>query len=460
MFYSEDKSGAVQIIPVLKSNFEKFIKTAATNISNWLITNNFKANSGEICLVADSKGKLCSVYVGMLERNDIKAFANIALKLPPAKYYIDYRLTKEVSILWALAQYQFTRYKKNDSKPKILVLAKNQLKEVRAIVESTFLIRNLINTPTEDLGPQELSYELEKLAKTHNANFSEVMGNDLIAQNFPAIYIVGRASNRDPRLLRMSWGTDKAPLLCLVGKGVCFDTGGLDLKPSNGMRYMKKDMGGAAHVIGLANLIMTMNLPIRIEVIIPAVENSVAGNSYRPGDVINTRQGLTVEVGNTDAEGRLVLADALTLASELKPKLILDFATLTGAARVALGLDVAAMFSNDNAIANQLQSLGEKFNDPIWQLPLYKGYRASIEPAIADLSNTGDSSFGGAITAALFLECFVKTKTPWVHFDIMAWNNVSRAGKPQGGEALAIRAVYEFLKLHFKKMKNIDDPIK
>ncbi len=451
MFYSDNIENAVQIIPILKNNFEKYIKKEPENIKNWLIANDFKANCGDLCLLADKNGKLKSVYIGIEERNDITAFASIALKLPAGIYYVDSKISKEVAIYWGLAQYKFLKYKKIKIKRRVLTLATNQLKEVRAIFESIVLIRDLINTPTEDLGPEELSFELEKLAEEFQADFSEVVGNDLMALNFPAIYVVGRASNRDPRLLRMSWGNAKDPLICLVGKGVCFDTGGLDLKPSNGMRNMKKDMGGAAHVIGLAKLIMQMNLPIRIEVIIPAVENSVAGNSYRPGDVIQTRQGLTVEIGNTDAEGRLVLADALTLASELKPKLILDFATLTGAARVALGLDVAAMFSNDNLIASQLQVLGEKFDDPIWQLPLYNGYKKSIQPAIADLSTTGDSPFGGAITAALFLEFFVKSKTPWVHFDIMAWNNLTRVGKPQGGEALAIRSVYEFLKHNFKK---------
>lgn len=453
MFYNTSAEKAVQIIPVLKNNFEKFIKKAPKNIKNWLIANDFKANGGELCLFADKNGELISVYIGITERNDITSFASVVLKLPAGNYYIDYKVNKEVAIFWGLAQYKFSKYKKSQIKPRVLTLAKNQLKEVRSIFESIVLIRDLINTPTEDLGPQELSLELEKLSQEYNADFSEVVGNDLMSLNFPAIYVVGRASNRDPRLLRMSWGKAKDPLICLVGKGVCFDTGGLDLKPSNGMRNMKKDMGGAAHAMGLAKLIMQMNLPIRLEVIIPAVENSVAGNAYRPGDVIKTRQGLTVEIGNTDAEGRLVLADALTLASELRPKLLLDFATLTGAARVALGLDVAAMFSNDNLIASQLQLLGEKFNDPIWQLPLYKGYKTSIQPAIADLSNTGDSPFGGAITAALFLEFFVGSKTPWVHFDIMAWNNSSRAGKPQGGEALAIRAVYEFLKQNFKLNK-------
>lgn len=446
MFYTKESDKTIQIIPVIKSHAEQFINSQKPKVKTWLNANDFKGYSGQICLLPNSKGELDAVYLGMADKRDYQALATAASKLPDGSYQLSTKLDKDLLIYWGLAQYQFDRYKTKDLKKNKLLLSTNQFKEINSIVESISTIRDLINTPTEDMGPAQLADHLSQLAEQYNATFIEVVGSDLIEQNFPAIYTVGRAASREPRLLRMHWGDKKHPLICLVGKGVCFDTGGLDLKPSGAMRYMKKDMGGAAHVIGLAQLIMAMNLPIQIEVLIPAVENAVSGDAYRPGDIIQTRKGLTVEIGNTDAEGRVVLADALTLASELKPKLVIDFATLTGAARVALGIELAAMFSNESSIADDLIKLGDKHQDPMWQLPLFQSYRRLIEPEVADLSNSGESSYGGAITAALFLESFVNKKLPWVHFDIMAWNTASKPGKPKGGEALAIRAVYEYLK--------------
>ncbi len=449
MFYTSNKGKAILIVPVVVSHAKQFISSQSIEVRQWLQVNDFKAESGQVCIMPTGNGQIKCVYVGLADDNDHLAYAKLAKEIPAGSYYFESTISKEAALFWGLAQYQFDRYKKVSQKLRVLVLAKGLRDEVEVLVQATALTRTLINTPTEDMGPEQLADALEAVALKHQASFSQVIGDELLTQNFPAIHVVGRASHRAPRLLRMRWGNETHPLVCLVGKGVCFDTGGLDLKPSNGMRNMKKDMGGAAHVIGLASVLMSMNLPIQLDVIIPAVENAVAGNAYRPGDVINTRQGLTVEIGNTDAEGRVVLADALTLAGELNPALVIDFATLTGAARVAVGLDIAAMFSNDKGIANTLQDLGEKHKDPIWQLPLYQPYKSDIEPSIADLSNSGTSSFGGAITAALFLESFVKSNTPWVHFDVMAWNNSARPGKPAGGEALALRAVYEFLKKRF-----------
>lgn len=450
MFFDNDKKNALGITPVISTQFTAFLKKCTPKEQAWLKANEFKAASGEICLMPSDKGGLDSVLLGLANKDDLEAFAKCAMKVPEGKYFLDKKIAIEAAVFWGLAQYRFNQYKPKPNCPRILVLPNSQLKEVVALVESTAVIRTLINTPTEDMGPEHLAHALDTLSKKHEALFSEVVGDDLLTENFPAIHVVGRASHRPPRLLRMRWGKAKNPLICLVGKGVCFDTGGLDLKPSDGMRNMKKDMGGAAHVIGLADLIMTMNLPIQLEVLIPAVENAVSGNAYRPGDVISTRKGLRVEIGNTDAEGRVVLSDALTLACELKPALIIDFATLTGAARVAVGLDIAALFSNHQETATTLQMLGEKHNDPIWQLPLYQPYRSLISPDIADLCNSATSGYGGAITAALFLESFVSSKIPWVHFDVMAWNNSARPGKPAGGEALAVRAVYEYLKQRFK----------
>lgn len=454
MIYTTDEDGAILLIPVLKAHNKQFISSQNHKTKTWLEANQFTAESGQICSVANAQGEVEAVYIGLADKMDFWAYAKAVKQLPAAKYQIKAKLSKEAMIYWGLAQYQFSKYKATSKLNRTLVVAKSQIKEVSQTVESIALIRTLINTPAEDMGPKQLAEALKDIAESYQAEFSELIGNDLLAQNFPAVHVVGRASSREPRLLRMRWGKKQDPLICLVGKGVCFDSGGLDLKPSSGMRNMKKDMGGAAHVIGLAKLIMSMKLPIQLEVIVAAVENSVSANAYRPGDVVKTRKGLSVEIGNTDAEGRVILADALTLASELKPKLIIDFATLTGAARVALGLDVAAMFSNQQPLASELQTIGQKIDDPLWQLPLYQPYNALIKPEIADLSNSGESPFGGAITAALFLEHFVHKKIPWIHFDIMAWNISARPGKPKGGEALAIRAVYEFLKKYLKQLKN------
>lgn len=446
MFYTSAKNDAILVVPVLTGHVEQFISSQTIEVRQWLNANEFSAKSGQVCIMPKANGQIKCIYFGLNNETDLTAYAKLAKALPQGTYYFEGEINIEAAVFWGLSQYQFDKYKKSDKRACCLWLDELQRQEVEAIVDATNLVRTLINTPTEDMGPEHLAFALSDLSDQFKAKFSQVIGDDLLDENFPAIHVVGRASNRLPRLLRLSWGKKTDPLLCLVGKGVCFDTGGLDIKPSSAMRNMKKDMGGAAHVMGLAQLIMTMNLPIQLEVLIPAVENAVAGNAYRPGDIIDTRKGLTVEIGNTDAEGRVVLSDALALACELKPKLIIDFATLTGAARVAVGLDIAAMFSTNQEIAQTLQSLGQKHFDPIWQLPLHQDYRSDIEPGIADLSNSGSSPYAGAITAALFLESFVDKDIPWVHFDMMAWNNSARPGKPAGGEAMGIRAVYEFLK--------------
>ena len=272
-----------------------------------------------------------------------------------------------------------------------------------------------------------------------------IRGVDLLNSNFPAVHAVGRASDREPRLLKMEWGDEDDPLLALCGKGVCFDTGGLNLKPGAGMALMKKDMGGAAHVLGLARLIMQAKLPVRLLVLIPAVENSVSGNAYRPGDVISTRKGLTVEIGNTDAEGRVILADALTYACESEPDLLIDFATLTGAARIALGTDLPPVFSNDVTIANDIVAAGDTEEDPLWVMPLYQPYKELLKSPIADLNNMSRTPFGGCITAALFMEHFITPETDWVHIDTWAWNQGNRPGRPEGGEAIGLRAVFRYL---------------
>jgi leucyl aminopeptidase len=309
--------------------------------------------------------------------------------------------------------------------------------------EAIFLGRDLINTPAGDLLPSGLAQAAEDLAKRHGAEFREIVGADLLSMGYPAIHAVGRASADAPRLIDIGWGSLAHPRVTLVGKGVCFDSGGLDIKPAAGMQLMKKDMGGAAAVLALAHMIMAADLKLRLRVLVPAVENAIAGNAFRPLDVLGTRKGLTVEVGNTDAEGRLILADALTEADSEKPALLIDCATLTGAARVALGPELPALFARQDALADRLLGCGRAVADPLWRLPLWPGYRKTLDSKVADLSSTGESALHGAITAALFLAEFVDPATQWVHLDIYAWNAKTRPGRPEGGEPSAVRALYE-----------------
>jgi leucyl aminopeptidase len=308
------------------------------------------------------------------------------------------------------------------------------------------LVRDLVNTPTEDMGPSELADAVIHAADQLGASASVIKGDDLLTENYPAVHAVGRAASRPPRMISLTWGEKDHPVLALVGKGVCFDSGGLDIKPASGMKLMKKDMGGAAHALALARLVIQYELPVRLLLLIPAVENSIAGNAYRPGDVVETRKGLTVEIGNTDAEGRVILADGLTRSCEEKPDLIIDFATLTGAARVALGTDLPPVFSNHLEIAQAITAAGERVEDPMWTMPLYQPYRTLLKSEIADLNNIASTGYGGCITAALFLEHFVEPDVPWVHIDTFAWNQTARPGRPVGGEALGLRSVFNYLR--------------
>ena len=309
--------------------------------------------------------------------------------------------------------------------------------------------RDLINTPAEHLGPAELADAVKAVATAHGAKVKVVVGDKLLAAGFPAVHAVGRASTRAPRLIELNWGDAKHPRVCLVGKGVCFDSGGLDIKPAEGMRWMKKDMGGAANALGLAALIMGAKLPVRLQLLIPAVDNAIAGNAFRPGDVFRTRKVLHIEIGNTDAEGRVILCDALAYGAESKPELMIDLATLTGAARVALGPQLPALFSRDTAMARELMDTGLAIDDPLWHLPLWAPYHADIESDIADIVNTGRNGMAGAVTAALFLADFVPESVPWFHIDLFAWNGSAKPGRPVGGEAQTIRALMGWLEKRF-----------
>lgn len=417
---------------------------------NSLAGQQFTGCLGDIAMISDSEGVTRHVYVGGGDNSsDALAIATVATSLPLGSYVAKQPLTQSAQVAWSLAQYQFDRYKAREFPPRVLVVEEQALFAVLAESNAVYLVRDLINTPTNDLGPEALAEVVAKLANQQGAEFRQWVGDELLCDNFPAIHAVGRAAADAPRLLSLSWGQEHHPRVTLVGKGVCFDSGGLDIKPSSGMRFMKKDMGGAAHVLGLAQWLMTHQVPIRLQVLIPAVENAIDAKAYRPGDVLTMRNGLKVEVHNTDAEGRLVLADALVLACEEKPELIIDFATLTGAARVAVGTEIAAMFVNNDQLAHALAESSREVNDPIWRMPLFDGYADLFRSTIADFSNASDSPYAGAITAALFLQRFITTNIPWVHFDVMAWNVGGKPGKPEGGEAMGIRAVGHYLRSRY-----------
>jgi leucyl aminopeptidase len=350
------------------------------------------------------------------------------------------------ALAFALGTYRFTRYRKSETRDVKLELPDGvDGTELTRIVEAVFLVRDLVNTPSNDCGPSEIEAAARTIAERFGATVRSVVGDSLLGENFPLIHAVGRASARAPRLIEFSWGDAKHPKVALVGKGVCFDTGGLDIKTSAGMLLMKKDMGGAAHALGLAQMIMDAKIPVRLHVVIAAVENSISGNSFRPGDVLMSRKGESVEIGNTDAEGRLILADALALADESAPDLIIDFATLTGSARVALGPELPAAFTDDDSLAAALALHAAAEADPSWRMPLWRPYRSMLDSKIADMNNVNAGPFAGAITAALFLSRFVERAKSWLHLDLFAWNPSAKPGRPEGGEAQTIRALYALL---------------
>ena len=421
---------------------------------NWLSAVGFKGAADTHALLPGADGKLASVFAGIAHGNHPFALASLPAALPEGNYRLSpegLQLDAEQAALsWELGSYQFDLYKPRKRASAQLQMASTAASQ-RGVALATAICatRDLVNTPAEHMGPQELSSAVALVAKQHGAKFSEVVGDALLKKNFPAIHAVGRAAARAPRLIELNWGKARDPLISLVGKGVCFDTGGLDLKNAEGMRQMKKDMGGAANALGLATLIMAFKLPVRLQLLIPAVENAVAGNAYRPGDVIKTRKGLHIEIGNTDAEGRVVLSDALAYAAESKPELIIDMATLTGAARVALGAQLPALFAKHIDTARELEDLGLKLDDPLWHMPLWAPYQESIASNIGDIVNTGRNALAGAVTAALFLEYFVPEHQDWLHIDLFAWNDVARPGRPVGGEAQTLRTLLAYLEERF-----------
>jgi len=412
----------------------------------WARASGFDGAQGTFALLPDAKGGVARVLAGVREGADPWALAALPLKLPRGRYALGKGSVavpaEHAAFSWDLGSYQFARYKKaKRAAAQLQMEATARVKESLDLAQAVRLVRDLVNTPAEDMGPEELSRLVRTEAKRFGGEFTEWVGDELLEANFPAIHAVGRAATRAPRLLEIRWGRKKDPRVAIVGKGVCFDSGGLDIKTAEGMRLMKKDMGGAAHAIALARLVMQRKLPVSLHLLVPTVENAIAGNAYRPGDVVRTRKGLNVEVGNTDAEGRVILCDALAYAVEGKPRTLVDFATLTGAARVALGPELPVLFCNDEKLAARLEARAEALEDPIWRLPLWRSYRRLFDSDVADFSNSGRGGQAGAIVAALFLDYFVPRDVPWAHFDVFAWNDAARPGRPVGGEAQGLRAV-------------------
>ena len=442
-------AGAVPLTPLTTQDLEGWLAGQPPRAAAWVKATRFTAKPGSVCLLPGADGALERALAGIDPDDGPWAYGGLPAALPEGTYRLDPApepaQAERAALGWALGSYEFTRYRKPQRGFATLVWPKgaNRAAIARA-AEATWLVRDLVNTPAGDMGPAELAAAARRLARAHGARTAVVLGDHLLRRNYPAIHAVGRASAGAPRLIDLRWGT-AGPRISLVGKGVCFDSGGLDLKSAGGMKLMKKDMGGAAHALGVASMVMAAKLPVRLRVLIPAVENSVSGNAFRPLDVLPTRKGLTVEVGNTDAEGRLVLCDALAEAGRDKPDLLVDFATLTGAARVALGPGLPALFCNDDATAEALLGHGLAQHDPLWRLPLHRPYRRLLDSKVADLNNVSDGPYAGAITAALFLQEFVEPGIPWVHLDIMAWNPAASAGRPAGGEAMGLRAVYALI---------------
>jgi leucyl aminopeptidase len=451
-FFAADRGGATPIAAVGKAALPAWLERHPQH-RGWLASAGFTAEPGTFAFLPGEGGALASIVAAPVEGAPVYAFANLPGALPEGRYALahdGHASPDEAALGWALGAYSFDRYRKPRRAPATLAWPEGADRAaVERLARSVFLARDLVNTPAEDMGPQDLAEAAKAIAVRHGASLNVIGGDDLLRENYPTIHVVGRASRRPPCLIDLQWGEASAPKVTLVGKGVCFDTGGLDLKTHAAMLQMKKDMGGGAVVLALADALMAAATRIRLRVLVPAVENSVSGNAMRPRDIVRTRSGRTVEIGNTDAEGRLILCDALTEADREAPDLLVDCATLTGAARVALGPEVQALFCNDDALADGLVAAGNASGDPLWRLPLWRPYRRLIDSRVADFNNVADSPFAGAIVAALYLAEFVSERTRWAHLDMMAANTASKPGRPEGGEATGLRALYAFIRARY-----------
>lgn len=438
---------------VSKAGFADWIASQPERVRTAANASRFEGKSGEILVAPADTGGDWSVVLGAAENDNVWTLAGAASRLPAGFYRLGNGNPGGMALGWLLAHYRFGRYlEKAEAIPQRVLLTKDPaaIPELVRLAQGTALVRDLVNTPAADMGPAELQHQAEAIAKLHGAALHITKGHDL-ETGFPMIHAVGAAAEKRhaPRMIELEWGNPAHPRVAIIGKGITFDSGGLDIKPASGMRIMKKDMGGAAHALALAKLIMESRLPIRLHMLIPAAENAIAGNAFRPGDILKSRNGMTVEIDNTDAEGRLVLADAITRAVEAEAGLIIDFATLTGAARVALGPDLPALFSNDHNLADALNKASVAEHDPVWRLPLWSGYDEMLKSDVADVVNSAEGGMAGAITAALFLRKFVPAATPWAHLDTWAWRAAAKPGRPKGGEALGLRAVWAMLKARY-----------
>ncbi|KRG65671.1 cytochrome C oxidase subunit II [Stenotrophomonas humi] len=448
--FTSDANNTLPLYVLDRDGFAAWNAQQPAAVQAWLAAQQFTATHTSVALLPGADG-IAGAVLGVGDHADAYAYAHAPFALPAGTTWkvanpLDPISATNLQLGWGLGSYRFARYRKPLRAPAQLLASPSQ--EVLDVVTACLRVRDWVNTPTEDMGPQQLEDAARELVNAHGGALEVIAGDELLELNFPTIHAVGRASHRAPRLIVLRWGKEDAPHLALVGKGVCFDTGGLDLKPADGMRNMKKDMGGAAHALALAGLVMAQQLPVRLTLIVPAVENAVGPDAFRPGEVITTRKGITVEIDNTDAEGRLILCDALTYASEQQPETIIDFATLTGAARIALGPDLPALFSNNDELANQWLQAGDATRDPLWRMPLWRPYLRYLNSGIADLANSG-SRMAGSVTAALYLERFINEGQVWAHLDVYAWNDGERPGRPAGGEALALRSAWAMLKARY-----------
>jgi leucyl aminopeptidase len=444
---------AHSLFPLAATGFDAWLASQPTPVRTLAIAARFKAKPGELLILPGKGDEDWSAIFGKATKPGPWDLAAICARLPDGTYRIEGEQPGAATLGWLLAHHRFDRYlSKPDPIPARILLTGDaaSIDESVAIAEAVALVRDLVDTPAGDLGPAELAAAVEPVAKAHGASFRVTRGDEL-DQGYPMIAAVGRAATRErgPRLIELEWGDPKNPRIAIVGKGVCFDSGGLDIKPPSGMLAMKKDMGGAAHALALAGLVMRARLPVRLHLLIPAVENAISAEAFRPGDILKSRKGLSVEIGNTDAEGRLILGDALTRAGEDAPVLIVDFATLTGAARVALGPDLPGLFANDEDLARDIAESASAVGDPLWRLPLWADYDDMLKSTVADVNNAGEGGFAGATTAALFLQRFVPAGTPWAHLDTFAWRPSAKPGRPKGGDALGLRAIHELLKRRF-----------
>ncbi len=455
LFVTDHKLAAVPIWVVRTDRVADWCGAHAGAHAAWVETAGFTGDAGKLLLLPDGAGGLGGVLFGLGAATDPFIYAALSEQLPAGTYRLvdlDEGAARHATLAWAMGAYTFEKYKqRNRTKPKLVVPDNVDLDEIVALAEAMTLTRDLVNTPTCDMAPADLEAAIARVAGAAGATLSTICGDDLLTENYPMVHAVGRAAGpgAEPRLVDFTWGPEDAPKVTLVGKGVCFDTGGLNIKPGSSMGLMKKDMGGAAHVLALASLIMQAKLHLRLRVLIPAVENAVSGNAFRPGDVLHSRKGLTVEIGNTDAEGRLILADALAEADSEAPDLLIDMATLTGAARVALGPDLPPFYTHDDAFAAAFETETINEADPAWRMPLWRAYDDWLQSKIADVNHISDGGQAGSITAALFLARFVSAAKTYVHFDVFAWTPRARPGRPVGGEAQCIRALFGYLKKQY-----------